>query len=77
MNSGHSNLRIQVVRDEIIVTSPGTIYAVTYYKIPESPGLLAKRMPERDDPRINMTAAEFLASAWKLAKGKAAQIGWA
>jgi hypothetical protein len=71
-----SELRVQVVDDEIIVTRPGSHYSVTYYKLPNSPGLLAKRMPDGDDLRISMTAAEFLATAWKLANEKARALGW-
>jgi hypothetical protein len=29
-----------------------------------------------DDPRIAMTAAEFLAKAWKGANEKARELGW-
>jgi len=70
------DLRVQVVDDEIIVTCPGYRYSVTYYKLPSSSGLLAKRMPEADDLRLSMTAAEFLASAWTIANEKAGELGW-
>jgi hypothetical protein len=70
MSSGKSELRIQVVDDEIIVTRPGSYYSVTYYKPEDSPGLLAKRIADTDDLRIPMTAAEFLAQAWKLANSE-------
>jgi len=43
---------------------------VTYYKPEDSPGLLAKRIADTDDLRIPMTAAEFLAQAWKLANSE-------
>jgi hypothetical protein len=76
VTTNKSELRVQVVDDEIIVTRPGSTYSVTYYKLPTSPGLLAKRMPDRDDLRISMTAAEFLATAWKLANEKARALGW-
>jgi hypothetical protein len=59
-----------VVDDEIIVTRPGSYYSVTYYKPEDSPGLLAKRIADTDDLRIPMTAAEFLAQAWKLANSE-------
>ena len=62
--------------DELTVTRPGSFYSVTYYKLPTSTGLLAKRMPERDDLRLSMTAADFLAIAWKLANEKAQALGW-
>jgi hypothetical protein len=70
MSSGTSELRIQVVDDEIIVTRPGSYYSVTYYKPEDSPGLLAKRIADSDDLRFPMTAAEFLAQAWKLANSE-------
>jgi hypothetical protein len=71
-----SELRVQVVDDEIIVTRPGSYYSVTYYKLPSSPGPLAKRMPAQDDLRFSMTAAEFLEAAWKVANHKATELGW-
>ena len=71
-----AELRVQVVDDEIIVTRPGSFYSVVYYKLPSSPGLLAKRLPETDDLRIEMTAANFLEAAWKLANEKARALGW-
>jgi hypothetical protein len=37
-------LRIDVVDDDIIVSLPGTTYSVTYFKRPNSPQLLAKRI---------------------------------
>ena len=76
MTSLKSDLRVQVVDDELIVTLPGSTYSVTYYKPERSPQLLAKRMADRDDLRIRMTAAEFLASAWRLANDKARELGW-
>jgi hypothetical protein len=71
-----SEFRVQVIDDEITVTRPGSYYAVTYYKVSTSPGLLAKRMPEKDDLRFSMTSGEFLAAAWKLAHEKARELGW-
>jgi hypothetical protein len=71
-----SELRVQVVDDEIIVTRPGSIYSVTYYKPDRSPQLIAKRIADRDDLRIKMTLSEFLAEAWRLANEKARELGW-
>jgi hypothetical protein len=76
MSSGKSELRVQVIDDEIVVTRPGSYYSVTYYKPEGCPGLLAKRIADKDDLRISMTAAEFLAQAWKLANDKARELGW-
>lgn len=71
-----TELRVSVVDDEIIVTWPGSIYSVTYYKPENSPQLLAKRIADHDDLRFPMTAAEFLAEAWRLANVKARELGW-
>ena len=76
MPSPKADLRVQVIDDEIIVTWPGSFYSVTYYKPPNSPQLLAKRIADHDDLRFPMTAAEFLAQAWRLANDKARELGW-
>ena len=76
MPNHKTELRVTVVDDEIVVTWPGSFYSVTYYKLPNSPQLLAKRIADHDDLRFPMTAAEFLAQAWKLANDKARALGW-
>jgi hypothetical protein len=43
---------IGVKRKELVVTLPGTSYAVTYFKRDGSPGLLAKDIVNKDDPRL-------------------------
>ena len=60
---------------ESLVTLPGTNYWVTYFKEKDSPVLFAADIANKDDPRVTMTAAEFLAKAWKLAE-KARELGW-
>ena len=75
MPSPKADLRVQVIDDEVIVTRPGSSYPVTYYKLENSPQLLAKRIADHDD-RFPMTAAEFLAQAWRLANDKARELGW-
>jgi hypothetical protein len=65
-----------VAGNEILVTLQGTSYAVTYFKRRGSPSLFAKDIIHKDDPRIPMTSAEFLAKAWKLANDKARELGW-
>jgi len=65
-----------MIGDEILVTLPQSHYAVAYYKPKNSNQLLAKRISDKDDPRIPMTGAEFLAKAWKLANNKAGEVGW-
>ena len=47
MKLGLSGIQLEVWDDEIIVSLPGTNYAVTYYKPPNSPQLLAKNFPRR------------------------------
>ena len=69
-------LSIRVKAKELIVTLPGSDYAVTYFKRDGSPGLLAKNIVQEDDPRLPQTAAQFLAKAWKLANEKARELGW-
>jgi hypothetical protein len=71
-----SELRVQVVDDEINVTLPGSHYSVTYYKPAKSPQLLPKYFSDRDDPRVAMRLSEFLARAWVLANDKARELGW-
>jgi hypothetical protein len=69
-------LRVQVVGDNIVVTLPGYSYAVTYYKPKRSCGLLMRYSITKDDLRLRMTGAEFLAEAWKCASVKARALGW-
>jgi hypothetical protein len=71
-------LSVNVLGDDILVSLRGTSYAVTYFKRPSSPGLFAKNIVSlhRNDTRIPMTSAEFLASAWKVANVKARELGW-
>ena len=61
---------------EIVVTVPFTSYTVTYYKPDNSPQLLARKFPSKDDSSVPMTQAEFLAQAWRLANAKARELGW-
>jgi hypothetical protein len=68
-------LGVLVSRNEIVVVLTGSIYTVTYYKERGS-GLLAKNIANKDDPRVPMTASEFLAKAWKAANQKAKELGW-
>ena len=71
-----TELRIDVRQGEIIVTLPGTRYAVTYYKPANSAQLLAKNFPHKRDDHSPKSNAEFLAHAWKLANYKARELGW-
>ena len=76
MKPGLSGIQLEVWDDEIIVSLPGTNYAVTYYKPANSPQLLAKNFPCEDDGRAEPTQAEFLAKAWHLANEKARELRW-
>jgi hypothetical protein len=67
---------VEVRDDEIIVTMPGTSYAVTYCKPANSSQLLARRIAESDDKRTSMSLSEFLTLAWKLANDRARELGW-
>jgi hypothetical protein len=71
-----ADLDVEVHDGDIVVTLPCTRYTVTYYKPANSPQLLAKRFPGKDDPHARLTHAEFLAQAWKLANDKAREVGW-
>ena len=64
MKPGLSGIQLEVWDDEIIVSLPGTNYAVTYYKPANSPQLLAKNFLCEDDGRAEPTQAEFLTKAW-------------
>jgi len=69
-------LRVEVQGGEIVVTASDTDYVVTYHKPANSPQLLAKSYPRKEDKRVSMTLAQFLTDAWKLAKDKARELGW-
>jgi hypothetical protein len=59
-----TDLRVQVVDDNIVVTLSRYRYSVAYYKAEGSPGLLVRYR------------AEFLAKARKLANARARELGW-
>jgi hypothetical protein len=71
-----THIEVEVWDDKIIISLPGTSYTVTYYKPPNSPQLLAKNFPSDDDVRTELTQAEFLAAAWRLANDKARELRW-
>jgi hypothetical protein len=76
MTDTWGSLHIDVVDDEIIVYLPATSYTVTYYK-PNSRGLLAKNFPTKDDSRVPLTQAEFLARGLEARqRDKARELGW-
>ena len=69
-------LRIDVVDDDIIVSLPGTTYRVTYFKRPNSPQLLAKRISDKDDLRTPVRLSDFLNRAWREANDAVRDLGW-
>ena len=70
-------LYVEVLDDEIIVTLPGTSYAVTYYRATAFPQrLLTKSHSGGEDHDAPMTQAEFHGRAWRLANDKARERGW-
>ena len=76
MTEAWGTLQLTVRQGQITVALPGTSYTVTYFKEAGSPQLLARDFTTKDDTRIPLTCAEFLARAWKLANDKARELGW-
>jgi hypothetical protein len=69
-------LRVAVQGSEIVVTASDTDYVMTYHKPANSPQLLARSFPRKEDRRVSMTLADFLTAACKLANDKARELGW-
>jgi hypothetical protein len=69
-------LRVGVQGSEIVVIASDTDYRVSYYKPDNSPQLMAKSYPRKEDRRVSMTLAAFLTQAWSLANDKARELGW-
>ena len=69
-------LDVEVWGTGIIVSLPGTNYWVRYFREQNSRGLIAADLAKKDDPRVDMTAAEFSAKAWDLALERAKELGW-
>ena len=68
-------LRVHVQGSEIVITASDSDYMMTYHKPANSPRLLAKSFPRKEDMRVSMTLAGFLTAAYKLANDKA-RLGW-
>jgi hypothetical protein len=69
-------LRVAVLGSEIVITAPNTDYVMTYHKPANSPQLLARSFPRKEDRRVSMSLADFLTAAYKLANDKARELGW-
>ena len=74
--SAPSELRVEVLGNEIIVILPAASYGVTYFKPGNSPNLVAKTFVSKIDAGAPMTHVEFLAKAWLAANVKARELGW-
>jgi len=61
---------------EIVVTASDTDYVMTHDKPVNSPQLLARSFPRKEDRRVSMSLAEFLTTACKLANDRARELGW-
>ena len=70
------DLHIEVQGGEVMISLPGTRYAVTYYKPANSRQLHGKHFPEEVDLRSPISQAAFVGKAWKLANEKARELGW-
>jgi hypothetical protein len=70
------DLHVEVEAGEVMVSLPGTRYAVTYYKPADSRQLLGKNFPEEVDRRSPISQAAFVGKAWKVANDKAQELGW-
>jgi hypothetical protein len=67
--SGDPKLVVRVSEDVIIVTIPGTGFAVTYERT--NGGLVATDSRGRKNEKAKLTMSEFLFQAWKAANEKA------
>jgi hypothetical protein len=70
------DLHVEVEGGDIMITLPGTSYAVTYYKPANFPQLHGSHFPEQVDRRSPISQAAFVGKAWKLANDKARELGW-
>ena len=60
--SGPSELRVEVLGDEVIIILPDTSYGVIYYKPTRSTHLMVKNFLSKLDRGPPMTQEEFLTS---------------
>jgi len=76
MTRGLADIQLDVRGGDISVDLPGTSYTVSYHKSAIFRQLLGTRVPVKDDPRTELTQAEFFARALRLANDKARELGW-
>ena len=67
-------LQVELQRDDIIVTRPGTSFRASYQSSPEMPQLMCCDWVG-NDPRATIGLNEFLALAWGAANDKARELG--
>ena len=73
--SGSSELRVEVLGDEIIVILPATSYGVTYYKPTHSAHLLVKNYLSKIDRGAPMTRKS--SSLWRGRRPTRKHTSWA
>jgi hypothetical protein len=67
---------VRVAGNKIIVTLPGTNFAVTYERSSDGPCLVARSFGGRRDEGDKVKLPVLLASAWTAANDKARTLGW-
>ena len=70
----HSNLRVEVRGNTIMVAMRGTCFRAKYRK-QEAPWLATHEYGP-DDPEAAVTFSEFRNLAWQAANDRARQLGW-
>ena len=70
----HSNLRVEVLGNTIMVAMRGTCFRAKYRK-QEAPWLATDEYGP-DDPEAAVTFSEFRNLAWQAANNRARQLGW-
>ena len=75
MRDSH-DLHVEVQRDDILVTMPGTSFRVVYRKPNLGPELVARLNYFPDEQKGPIARAEFLAKARRAANDKARELGW-
>jgi hypothetical protein len=70
----HSNLRVEVLGNTIMVAMRGTCFRAKYRK-QEAPWLATDEFGP-DDPDATVTFSEFRNLAWTAANDRARQLGW-
>jgi len=70
----HSNLRVEVLGNTIMVAMRGTCFRAKYRK-QEAPWLATDEYGP-DDPDATVTFSEFRNLAWTAANDRARQLGW-